>query len=359
MKPLRRFGWLFLILSGLSIPSVSMGQPVRDTAVPGYPAGVQDLAYRSSADDSTQPTLAWFPESDKPVPLLVALHTWSSNYRQAGGEAQYARWCQQAGWAFVHPNFRGINNTPEAMGSDLAVADIRSVVDFAKSETNIDPKRIYCIGVSGGGHASLLMAARHPELWAGVSAWCGISDIAAWHRHCSGTSFNRYAGMIEAVLKGNPNANDAIKKAAWHRSPLKWLQAAETLPPLDINHGINDGRAGSVPFTHSIRAYNNAVVPGQGIADSTIDSFYEHRQVPPELETINEAEQDELYGDHSPIFRITSGTTRLTIFQGGHEIVHVAALNWLAAQEKGRVVNWHPRPTLSFQVATPDSQSGK
>jgi pimeloyl-ACP methyl ester carboxylesterase len=346
-------------LAVLPILAATIVTAARGQTVDGYPAGVQATTYRSDADGTMQPTLAWFPQSDQPVPLLVALHTWSSDYRQAGGEAQYARWCQQAGWAFVHPNFRGANNTPPAMGSDLAVADIRSAVDFAKSQADIDPDRVYCVGVSGGGHASLLIAARHPELWAGVSAWCGISDIAAWHRQCSGSRFARYAGMIESALPGDPSTDETVAQAAWHRSPLKWLTAAETLPPLDINHGINDGRAGSVPFTHSIRAFNAAVGADHAIGQMEMESFYESRRVPAALETINEAEQDDLYGDHQPVFRLTSGSTRVTIFQGGHEIVHAAALNWLAAQRKGRPVDWHPQPTLTFELAKPDSQSGK
>lgn len=331
----------------------------RSQTISGYPDGVTETQYRSEADETMQPALVWFPETDQPVPLLVALHTWSSDYRQAGGEAQYARWCQQAGWAFVHPNFRGINKTPDAMGSDLAVADIRSAVAFAQSETNIDAKRVYCIGVSGGGHASLLMAARHPRLWAGVSAWCGISDIAAWHQQCADGPFKRYAGMIETVLNGNPTQDEQVRQTAWHRSPLKWIRETDALPPLDINHGINDGRTGSVPFTQSIHAFNAAVNAPQKISQADLETFYQTQKVPESLEVLNEAEQDDLYGDHQPVFRITAGTTRLTIFQGGHEIVHRAALNWLAAQTQGHPVEWHPPLAVELDVAEPDTQSGK
>ncbi len=327
--------------------------------VPDYPSGVREVHYRSDGDDSMQPALIWIPESEQPVPLLVALHTWSSDYRQAGGEVQYAKWCQQAGWAFIHPNFRGINKTPEAMGSDLVVADIRSAVEFTKSETSVDVNRIYCIGVSGGGHASMLMAAREPELWAGVSAWCGISDIAAWHHQCKGTSFDRYATMIESALGGAPDASTELHDAAWHRSPLNWIAKADRLPPLDLNHGINDGRAGSVPFTHSMLAFHAAVPASAALNVDAVEELYQTRTVPGELQRINAAKPDSLYGNHVPIFRRTVGTSRLTLFDGGHEIVHEAALNWLAAQAKGRPVNWNPNRSIPFTVKSDDEQSGK
>lgn len=345
--------------AGMLIIAFVMSANISIAQIPGYPDGVREAHYQSAGDESQQPTLIWTPQSDQPVPLLVALHTWSSDYRQAGGEAQYAKWCQQAGWAFIHPNFRGINKTPEALGSDLAVADILSAIDFVKSETSVDPCRIYCIGVSGGGHASMLMAARAPELWAGVSAWCGISDIALWHRQCKGTSFDRYATMIESVLGGAPESSDELAQNAWHRSPLKWIESAQCLPPLDINHGINDGRAGSVPFTQSILAWNQAVSVSNKIDDRVIEAFYETQTVPDELHPLNSAGPDDLYGDHAPIYRQISGNTRLTIFNGGHEIVHEAALNWLAAQRKCCPVNWHPGRLVPFST-TPDSeQSGK
>lgn len=344
-------------LASLLSPVITCQFALAD--VPGYPDGVREAHYPSKADDTLQPTLIWTPKSEAPVPLLVALHTWSNDYRQGGGEVQYAKWCQQEGWAFVHPNFRGINKTPSALGSDLAVADILSAVDFAKTQANIDPRRIYCVGVSGGGHASMLMAARAPELWAGVSAWCGISDIAAWHAQCKDSQFQRYSTQIESVLQGAPSSSPDHRDSAWHRSPLNWIAKAERLPALDINHGINDGRAGSVPFTHSVLAWNAAVPDDKKIDPELVSQFYASRSVPQKLQPGNEARPDESYADHAPIFRTTHADVRLTIFDGGHEIVHEAALNWLALQTKGKPATWNVDNPIRFRVDPSDQQSGK
>ena len=48
----------------------------------------------------------------------------------------------------IHPNFRGKNDRPEACGSELAVADILSAVEWAKGSTQIDADRVYWVGVS-------------------------------------------------------------------------------------------------------------------------------------------------------------------------------------------------------------------
>jgi hypothetical protein len=318
----------------------------------GYPLEVQDILYTSTADNSNQPALFYSPSSKDPVPLLVALHTWSSDYKQGGGETLYAKWCVQAGWAFIHPNFRGPNWTPQALGSDLMVGDILSAVNHAKANANIDSSKIYGIGVSGGGHASMLMAGRAPELWAGVSAWCGISDIALWHAQCKRTKFGRYATHIEKALGGEPITGSRQLDSANFRSPVTWLKAAAGVN-LDINHGINDGRAGSVPFVHSLHAWNAIVPEEQRFSPDEIQTLYETRK------SQDPAPTDTLYGEKRPLLRQTHGNTRITLFEGGHEIVHHAALNWLAAQQKGTPAKWEIEETKDYLGKTKSAQSGK
>jgi len=321
-----------------------------------FPEGVHEIRYTSAADNTEQPALFWKPEMEEKRPLLVALHTWSHDYRQEGNEIPYAEWCQAVGWVFIHPNFRGPNKTPEAMGSELAVGDILSAVDYAKENATIDEDRIYCIGVSGGGHASLLMAGRAPQLWAGVSAWCGISDIAAWHAECNGTKQQRYADNIEAAIDGPPDTPERLKEAQ-QRSPNTWLNSANGVS-LDIIHGVHDGRTGGVPFTHSLHAWNEVTAPTDPQArfsDELIDSFYQSQESPE-----GDVEVDPLYPENQqPVFRRSSGNTRITIFEGGHEILHHPALNWLAAQRKGQPANWQPDVLHTLTANPSRQQSGK
>lgn len=347
-----------LFLLALPLPMAGTATPADGDreSVRGYPPGIEEVTYPCPEDQSHQPALFWAPETspEKPAPLLVALHTWSGNYRQAGGEVKYAEWCRKLGWVFLHPNFRGPNRTPEALGSDLVVADIRAAIAWAKTQTSIDTSRIYAIGASGGGHAAQLLAGRTPEIWAGISAWCGISDIAAWHAETLAADRKNYARDIEGALGGPPDTPERAADAAY-RSPLTWLKNASGVP-LDLNHGINDGRSGSVPFSHSIRAWNAVVPAANRIDEAVIERFYETRHPPPGM---NAAEPDELYGNRPPVFRLVHGSTRLTIFDGGHEIVHEAALNWLAAQRKGQAADWNPPRVARLTTTDADRQSGK
>jgi hypothetical protein len=48
---------------------------------------------------------------------------------------------------------------------------------------------------------------------------------------------------------------------------------------------------------------------------------------------------------------------RVTIFEGGHEIVHQAALNWLAKQRKGQPPVWEVKDFIP--ISSESSASGK
>jgi len=178
---------------------------VTDSPLPSI-AGLQLCAARvpSTLDGALQPVIVGAPEQPcaMPTPLLVGLHTWSADVRQQ--VESFGTLCARYGWLMVLPNFRGPNLTTnphsqQAGGSLPAQRDIVDAVDHVRCEHDVDASRIYLIGGSGGGHMSLLMAGKHPELWAGVSSWCPITSLAEWH-----AQGNDYAKHVEAVCGGPP-----------------------------------------------------------------------------------------------------------------------------------------------------------
>ena len=114
------------------------------------------------------------------------------------------------------------------------------------------------------------------------------------------------------------------------RSPLTYLHPG-LRTPLDINAGILDGHTGSVPISHTLHAFNAVAAPEDRIAEADIQHFVERAAVPPSLRG---DWLDPLYGDKRVLFRRASGNARVTIFDGGHEIIYEAALSWLAGNVK-------------------------
>ena len=318
-----------------------------------WPPQVETATFCSPADGSEQKTLVYLPPGDEPVPLLVAFHTWSGDYRQ--DESPYAEWCIARGWAMVHPDLRGPSNRPEAAGSDLAFADLRAVLDFVREKRSIDPGRIYAVGVSGGGMMTLLAAARMPEVWAAASAWVPVTDLTDWYAD-SVARGNKYVRDIERVCGGAPGASSEVDAAYATRSVVGRLGDVTPSFPLDINTGIHDGHTGSVPVSHAIRAFNAVAAEADRIPSEAIDAMVRDRTVPSGSKHDG---RDPLFASRPVLLRRLSGDSRLTIFEGGHEIVHEAALTWLEAQRRGTPARWQVPPHSPPILARPAAVSGK
>ena len=294
---------------------------------------LKEIEIESSQDGTSQPSRIWAPDSaaSSPTPLLVSLHTWSSDYRQ-----DRSRWLAEAvdrRWIYIQPNFRGRNDHPEACGSPLARHDVLDALDWCLEEYDVDPQRIYLAGVSGGGHMAMLMAARHAHRFSAVSAWVGVSDLAEWYRfHLKDGVPQRYAEMVSACCGGPPGASPEIDREYRQRSPIFWLQDVGDLL-IDLNSCVMDGKTGSVPIRHTIEAFNviaeSAAHPT--VTESEITQLIKNEKLTNPRPT--DLAKDPDYEREIRLRRI-AGNARVTIFDGGHEALPAAACAWLERQTR-------------------------
>jgi pimeloyl-ACP methyl ester carboxylesterase len=294
----------------------------------GWPSQVREILYPSSGDRSLQPALFYAPTTQTRVPLLVALHSWSTDYKNAA-HAPCAEWCMEQGWAFIHPNFRGPNHSPQATGSPLVLADILSAVEAAQAKAFIDTNRIYLFGSSGGGYTALLVAGKAPHLWAAVSVAVPIVDLNAWYEE-SRRAGRKYADDIVRSCGGAPNDSPAIQREYFDRSPIHFLKNAQHLP-IDLSTGIHDGYSGSVPISHSLRAFNELADAPDRLSEADMLTLVTTQSVPAHLQSpIHDAD----YGNTAVLFRRSSNRARLTLFDGGHDTKYLPALKWFLGKAK-------------------------
>jgi len=302
----------------------------------------------SSLDGKPQPALVDLPaDATKPVPLIVHLHSWSSRFDSSNNFDEIRAEARQRGWALISPDFRGVNSHPAACGSELAVQDVLDAVTYMKAHARIDERRIYLAGSSGGGYMALLVAARAPHVWAAVSAWVPITDLAAWHEF-SAQKKARYAPMMEACF-GHPPTHGHAAQQYRRRSPLFALPLAQGLP-VDIQTGIRDGHDGSVPVSHSLLAFNALAAPADRIPTKVIESITRDARVPAAFaSTSNEQRLKPV------LLRRQSGAARVTIFDGAHEADFPAAVRWLEThrQAEAAIVT-----TLQHHQLLPRDASG-
>lgn len=300
---------------------------------------LEEASFISSLDQSEQPYSFWAPEKaeKEKTPLIVYLHSWSADYKQSN--ADWLKEAAKRNWIFLHPDFRGPNLRPEACGSPLARQDILDSMDQITRKYNVDPERIYLAGASGGGHMSLVMAAYHPDRFSAVSSWVPITNLEDWYNFHTPEEGKpkRYAEMVALSTGGAPGESGEIDLQYNERSPVFHLGNAIDLP-VDILAGIHDGHTGSVPVDHTLKAYNT-IAEANGselITQEEMDLLLEEKE-------LNDPEPSDLEKDSSLGRKIhlrrKSGKARVTIFEGTHEGIAPAGIEWLSRQTRKVSIN--------------------
>ncbi len=316
--PLPKCVFLNSLLPGLALSLLLVAQVGAGTRA--------KVMITSSLDGAEQPCYVVLPDDHDPnqaAPLLVSLHSWSADLEQR--KPLLEQMAGQRGWICLFPNFRGANDDPLACGSPAAQQDILDAVAWAKAQYRIDPRRVYLTGVSGGGHMTMLMAGRHPDVWTAASAWVGISDLASWH---TSHAKDRYGEMMRRVCGGAPGHSKAVDEQYRRRSPLTHLHRAANVA-LDISAGVHDGHTGSVPVRHSLDAFNTIAkaAGGKQITEAEIQQISrpDGRLDQPTAsdQTVDDSFQRQIH------LRRHAGRARVTIFEGGHEGIEAAAIAWL------------------------------
>jgi poly(3-hydroxybutyrate) depolymerase len=287
----------------------------------------------STADGSLQPSYLILPPNYRPdggrLPVVVALHSWSATLEQryAGLETAVG----ERGWIYLFPNFRGMNDKPEACASDLAVRDVIDALDWVIRHYPVDQERVYVTGFSGGGLMTLVTAARFPHRWTAASAWVPLSDLRAWYDFHARDQFGE---MSRACFGGAPAENPTVATTMAHRSPLHRMNAAKDLA-IDIAAGRFDGHDGApVPVWHSLATFNE-IARALGTAEITAQEIAELSRHEPRLERPQASDRvtDSSFG-RQIFLRRHAGRSRVTIFDGGHEMLDTAIIAWFEAHQK-------------------------
>ncbi len=309
-----------------------------DTSKSKWPPAFEEVSIPSSADGHLQKAYLYKARNPGPRPLIVSLHTWSGDYTQKDPLiAEIAA----RDWNYIHPDFRGVNNTPDAMGSPKVISDIEDAIRFALEHTHAAPGDVHIIGVSGGGFATLAAYMNLEYPVKSFSAWAPISDLEAWYWESVGRK-QRYA---RDILKATSQDSILNREEALRRSPLVQHYPKERRKDaaLYIYEGVHDGYTGSVPITHAIRMYNRLTgelkyglsdlreIMPKAASDSALVSEAEIIDLVTKRMNPAHSKEESLFGRSIYLSRKYENI-RLTIFEGSHEQLS-QALALLPAEE--------------------------
>ncbi len=323
---------VFLVLNLQMLASFGQGSKNAwdNTINKNWPDGFIHVEIESKADGKMQQAVFYKTTLEKQQPLIVSLHTWSGGYLQ---EDPLAAEVELRNWNYIHPDFRGPNNNPEACGSELVLADIEDAIHFAIEHGNVAPSEVHIIGVSGGGYASLLSFMQLNFPVKSFSAWAPISNLEDWYWECLGRGL-KYAHDLEGVTTGGAGFDVA---EARKRSPLfmDFQPELRQNAALRIYTGIHDGYTGSVPITQSINVFNKLlpeIYPdksGETVSDSLKLVLLEKR--------LNPGGTEGILGGRKIHLQRWLPNLSLTIFEGSHEMLVPQALALIPVGEENHL----------------------
>lgn len=273
----------------------------------------EEVQMPSSLDNGLQGAILYKAKSDTPRPLIVSLHTWSGDYKQAD---PLARLMVEYDYNYIHPDFRGPNYTPHACGSEFVIADLEDAIAYAIKNMKADPNEVHIVGTSGGGYATLLayMNVKYPVK--SFSAWVPLSNLESWYWE----SVGRKQHYKDHILKATSSISELNLIEARKRSPYFQEYPADLRKDakLYIYAGIHDGYTGSVPITQSLDMYNKiareafSAYGDELVSDKDKLELVVKRCFPSKDFCLN-------IGDRKVHYFKKKENVSLSIFEGGHE----------------------------------------
>jgi hypothetical protein len=177
----------------------------------------------------------------------------------------------------------------------------------------------------------LVLAGKHPDVWAGVVSWVPIYDLVDWYEWLRKHAPERhYASEIAAACGGPPNRGTSAETECKRRSPSQYLSRARGRVPVYLGVGIWDHL---VPPNHALRAFNDLAGPDERIANDDLQQLDQTRRIPERLGFSGARPLYERAGTKVLFERSSLGST-VVIFQGGHDVIYNAGLAWLGEKKR-------------------------
>lgn len=180
-------------------------------------------------------------------PVLISIHGGPEGQATVGFLSRWQYYIQELGITLIQPNVRGssgFGKTFLAMDNGFkredSVKDIGALLDWIKTQPDLDADRIIVAGGSYGGYMSLAVATHYSDRIAGAIDIVGISHFVTFLNNTE--SYRRDLRRVEYGDERDPAMKEFLDKI----SPL--TNASKIKKPLFVIQGKNDPR---VPYTEA------------------------------------------------------------------------------------------------------------
>ena len=228
----------------------------QDAARAPLDARVQMRSYVFPETGVTIPYGVFVPASytsDQSWPLIVSLHGAGQTHQgmwRAEGMAEFA---EEFGYIVVTPlgyhprgyygalgsgiaaeSFAGAGQSTDGLPAnlgELSEKDVLNVLELAREEFTLDEDRIYLFGYSMGGAGSYHLAAKYPDVWAGIAvAAPGSAPLRDWT-----AEIEKFRHVPTLIVHGDADQTIPIEESR---------RAAETMRELGMQFVFVEVRGG-------------------------------------------------------------------------------------------------------------------
>jgi dipeptidyl aminopeptidase/acylaminoacyl peptidase len=185
------------------------------------------------------------PKFSGPRPVIIDIHGGPEGQSQPIYQGQKNFFMQELGVAVIFPNVRGSSgfgktflNADNGIRREDSVKDIGALLDWIKTQPDLDASRIMVTGGSYGGYMTLAVMTHYSDRVRCAVEAVGISNFRTFLQHTE--AYRRDLRRVEYGDERDPKMRDFFETIA----PLN--NAAKITKPMFIIAGRNDPR---VPWT--------------------------------------------------------------------------------------------------------------
>jgi dipeptidyl aminopeptidase/acylaminoacyl peptidase len=209
------------------------------------------IAYPTFDSDAGGPESipAWLykPEGDGPYPVIIAIHGGPESQARPSFSSTYQMWLQKLGAAVIRPNVRGSDgygkhymSLDNGFKREDSVKDIGALLDWIKTQPDMDENRVAVFGGSYGGYMVLASAVHYSDRLKAAVDIVGISNFVTFLENTQ--DYRRDLRRAEYGDERDPDMRAHLEAI----SPLNHVDKIRI--PMFVVQGQNDPR---VPVTEA------------------------------------------------------------------------------------------------------------
>ncbi|AOE48796.1 S9 family peptidase [Kangiella sediminilitoris] len=218
------------------------------------------------------PAFVYKPKADGPHPVIISIHGGPESQYRPNFSSTVQLWIEEVGAAVIAPNVRGSAGygkeyvaLDNGFKREDSVKDIGALLDWIKTQPDLDEDRVVVIGGSYGGYMVLASAVHYSDRLKGAVDIVGISNFVTFLKNTQ--DYRRDLRRVEYGDERDP----AMRKHLEEISPNNHVDKIKV--PMFIVQGENDPRVPVTEATQMVAAlreagdkvwYMNALNEGHG-----------------------------------------------------------------------------------------------